>query len=154
MIVAESDRPHDCMRIALASILELDVDAFPYIGDVNVADSPEWLVVWATLRDRVAALGWGLSWTNLDEPWPTLPEYVDAWGDGEPFYWIACATHPSWPAGYGHALVMLGPEIVVWPPTGTADPPLDELSIAGVCYLLPLDPARFVLRRNVLGMTP
>lgn len=141
MIVAESPRQHECLRVVVASLLEVDVDVVPWV-ELAPGDDDAWQAAWAAVTGWLVDRGWWLEWDELEPGVPLEP------GIGPPVYWIAAVQHDAW-EGLGHALLMHGDDVVLYPPTGTADPSFDELLLVGTGRLLPLDPAALELVRQV-----
>lgn len=141
VIPAESTREHDCLRVVVASVFEVPADAIPW-RDV----ATDWEGAWSAVVAFARARGFHLSWNELADSTP-LVEWLDDVFD-PPLFWIASVLHASFD-DYAHALLFRGRELVLYPPTGKADVPLADLELAGVGVFVAIDPARFVLGRDV-----
>lgn len=137
MRVAETEREHDCLRVCVASVFEVDVDAIPYVDA-----SLDWPGAWQQVYEFVAGRGFHFAWQELDDSVP-LVGYLDGFGETT-VYWVASVLHPSF-GGWAHALLFHGDECVVYPPTGRADVPFGKLELHAVGSFVAIDPAALQL---------
>jgi hypothetical protein len=121
----------------MASLLELDYDDVPHFA----AMGDRWWIEWTNwLADR----GWriGNAWYSVDLADPTK---LDGWTIG---YWLASVTSlRTRPDGthIGHLVVMRDGQIA-WDPHPRRDD--GHLGFTQGELLIPIDPARFVYRRD------
>lgn len=97
----------NCLQAAIASVMEVDLDALPDLWEAEAQEQETGVTWWAALRKAVEGHGWGFtwiqqSWTSVDLATVCPPGFVVAGGesprakDGE--------DHP------GHAVVWLDGE--------------------------------------------
>lgn len=147
MKIVESDTPNDCLRIVIASLLEVAVESIPWHP---VVDEASWSRTWNGLIGWLAGRGWHLLWNDVEGVARVPLELFLASLAGTAHYVIVSVQHPTMQAGWAHALLVRGDDVVLYPPTGGPDAPIDELEVVGVGVLVPIDPAAFTHRRRVM----
>ena len=125
-----TQKPRDCWRTALASVLEIDVDELP-----EVTREDWWETTQAALHER----GWHLLHFPIDAK--AIADLDD--DEISPGYWVAVIRSFTDPENWTHAVVFRGRELVHDPSTerlAMRDP--EDVRVLGCVLLVPLDPAR------------
>jgi hypothetical protein len=133
---AETGERGDCLKCCVASLLELDYEDVPHFA----AMGDRW---WTEYASFLATHGWrlGSAWFSVREDDPAR---LDGWQQG---YWFATVKSPRIVKDDGtpglHYVVMREGE-VAWDPHPQRED--GHLGFVAGEYLVPLDPAAFMLR--------
>lgn len=127
-------RQDDCLTLAVGKWF--DAEDVPYCTPTT-----DWEGGYRKLWEWALARGWYLYYASAESQ--PFDKYMAGWGEAK-YKWVASVSHPSWQRNpdEAHAILMQGGEILYDPADDVRErPPLNEITLLGGFYVLPLDPS-------------